>query len=451
MPLNLNVPQFEFYSMEKQFRAFVGGYRSGKTFLGCVRICLLALSYPGIKVGYFAPTYPQIRDIFYSTIEEVAEEFGMTVSVKSSTNEVTLYFHGDVHCVVKCRSMEKPERIVGFDINHALIDEIDTMKKEKADKAWKKIIARLSSSGFDEARLYDKELSAELIIEALDENTVDFTTTPEGFAWVYDLFVKQIAADEKLKNTDTGEYKGLTDYYGIVHASTRQNAKNLAKGYIESLYATYPANLVEAYIEGKFVNLTSGTVYTSYDRKRNSSNRVIEEYDHLHIGMDFNVGKMSAIVHVKDENITTAVDELMGLLDTPAMILAIKTKYPNHRITIYPDASGKNRDSNDASKTDLSQLRLEFNVIAPSKNGFVKDRVASVQAMLCNANGERKYYVNEVKCPETAESLEQQVYDKQGAPDKSHDNDHPNDALGYYIVSQYPIIRNVSHSQQMIV
>ena len=289
-------------------------------------------------------------------------------------------------------------------------------------------------------RLYDEEVDAELIIEALDENTVDFTTTPEGFAWVYDLFVKQVRDNPKLK-----------EYYGIVNASTRQNAKNLAKGYIESLYATYPPNLVDAYIDGKFVNLTSGSVYTCYDRKLNNSNRVINDNDHLHIGMDFNVGKMSAIVHVKDGKTTTAVDEFMGLLDTPAMISAIKTRYPNHRVTIYPDSSGKNRKSANASETDVSQLREAFRVVVSGRNPFVKDRIASVQAMLCNANGERKYFVNEAKCPETAESLEQQVYNKQGEPDKSHDNDHPNDALGYYIHSQYPIVKNISRSQSMIV
>lgn len=438
--VSLNIPQFEFYSMEKQFRAFVGGYRSGKTYLGCVRLCILALSYPGIKLGYFAPTYPQIRDIFYSTIADVAELFGMTVSIKVSTNEVTLIYYGDVHAVIKCRSMEHPSRIVGFDINHALIDEIDTMKKEKADQAWKKIIARLSSSGFDEARLYDEEVNADLVIEALETNTVDFTTTPEGYGWVYDLFVRQLKGDEDLQR-----------YYGIVHASTKQNASNLAKGYIDSLYATYPPNLVEAYINGKFTNLTSGSVYTCYDRKLSSSTREITPHDHLHIGMDFNVGKMSAIVHVKDKRTTTAVDEFMGLLDTPAMISAIQNRYPKHRVTIYPDSSGKNRKSANASETDVSQLRSAFNVIVSGRNPFVKDRIASVQAMLCNANGERRYFINEAKCPETAESLEQQVYNKQGEPDKSHDNDHPNDALGYFIHSQYPIIRNTTHTQQLIV
>ena len=434
--INLNIPQYSFYSLDRQFRAFVGGYRSGKTFLGCVRLCSLALSYPNIKLGYFAPTYPLISDIFYPTIEEVAESFGMTVEVIISRKEVILSYHGDVHAIVKCRSMEYPSRIVGFDINHALIDEIDTMKTNKADQAWKKIIARLSSSGFDEQRLYDEDLNADLIIDALEDNTVDFTTTPEGFGWVYDLFVKQVSGNKELES-----------YYGIIHASTKQNAKNLAKGYIDTLYATYPSNLVAAYIDGKFVNLTSGTVYTCYDRKLNNTDRVIQKDDHLHIGMDFNVGKMSAIVHVKDNNTTSAVDELMGLLDTPAMIMAIQQKFPDHRITIYPDASGQNRKSANASETDISLLKQAFRVKNKSKNPFVKNRIASVQGMLCNANGERKYFINEIKCPETCDSLEQQVYNKLGEPDKSHDNDHPNDALGYYIHSEYPIIHKGSVSK----
>jgi hypothetical protein len=318
--------------------------------------------------------------------------------------------------------MEHPGRIVGFDISHALIDEIDCMKKEKADAAWKKIVARMSS-----------------VRDDYKVNTVDFTTTPEGFNWMYDFFVKQLREKPELRK-----------FYSLTKASTLKNKKNLPSDYIDKLYATYPANLVDAYVNGDFVNLTSGGVYTCYDRKLNSTDRVVKEGDHLHIGMDFNVGKMSAIVHVKDGRNCYAVDEILGVLDTPNMILAIQTKFPNHRITIYPDASGDSRKPVDASKTDLSQLRQHFRVIANKKNPFVKDRVASVQAMLCNAKNERRYFINEVKCPETANSLEQQVYDKNGAPDKAHDNDHPNDALGYFIYSQYPIISNRTRTTQLI-
>ena len=421
MPLNLNHPQAEFMSTSTPFSGFVGGYRSGKTFIGCVKLWKLAAAHPGIKLGYFAPTYPQVRDIFYDTIEEVGSEFSdhaampCTVDINKSEHTVKLIIGGDVYATVKCRSMEHPHRIVGFDISHALIDEIDCMKKEKADAAWKKIVARMSS-----------------VRDDYPVNTVDFTTTPEGFNWMYEFFVKQLREKPELKR-----------FYSLVKASTLKNRKNLPDDYIDKLYATYPSNLVDAYVNGEFVNLTSGGVYTCYDRKLNNTDRVVKDSDHLHIGMDFNVGKMSAIVHVEDKvdevKITSAVDEFMGLLDTPAMIKAIENKYPDHRITIYPDASGQNRKSSNASETDISQLKKAFKVNARTKNPFVKDRIASVQGMLCNALDERRYFINDVTAPETCESLEQQIYNKQGEPDKSHDNDHPNDALGYYIHNQFPI------------
>jgi len=434
MPLDLNFPQNEFYHMDKPFRAFVGGYRSGKTYLGCVRLCALALEYPGIRLGYFAPTYPQIRDIFYNTITDVAETLGMTVDIKTSNNEAYLYYFGDLHAIVKCRSMEHPQRIVGFDINHALIDEIDCMKKEKADQAWKKIVARLSSKGFDEQRLYDEEMSADLVIEALEENTVDFTTTPEGFNWVYDLFVKQLKEDESLQQ-----------YYGIVHASTRKNAANLPADYIDKLYATYPANLVDAYVDGLFVNLKGGTVYRLFDRRKNHTNETEDDHETLHIGMDFNVGKMSAIVHIERNGDPIAVNEIFGLLDTDEMIAEIDRLYPSRTIYVYPDSSGKNRKSVNASETDISKLDdAGYLTRYDSVNPFVRDRINAMNAMLCNGKGVRRYKVNTNHCPRYTDDLEQQVYDKQGNPDKQHDNDHMPDAGGYYICYTYPIIKPIS-------
>lgn len=433
MPLDLNIPQHEFYSLDKPFRAFVGGYRSGKTFLGCVRLCVLALEYPGVKLGYFAPTYPQIRDIFYSTIADVAESMGMTVEIKTSVNEVSLFFHGDLHAIIKCRSMEHPGRIVGFDLNHALIDEIDCMKKDKADSAWKKIIARLSSDGFDESRLYDEEFGVELIIEALDSNTVDFTTTPEGFNWIYDFFVKQV-----------NEKPELEEYYGIVHASTRQNAKNLASGYIDKLYATYPANLVDAYIDGKFVNLLGGSVYRLFDRHKNNTDITEAPSDVLYVGMDFNVGKMSAIIHIEREGRPIAVDEIFGMLDTKEMIFELNRRYPNRQIKVYPDSSGKNRKSANASETDISQLQAQgYSVYFNSTNPAVRDRINAMNSMFCNGSGERRYLINVNRCPRYTDDLEQQVYNKQGEPDKAHDHDHMNDAGGYYIAYEFPVIKPV--------
>ena len=77
----LNVPQARFLAMQQKFKAYVAGFGSGKTWVGCGGICKGFWEFPKINQGYFAPTYPQIRDIFYPTVEEVAHDWGLKVKI----------------------------------------------------------------------------------------------------------------------------------------------------------------------------------------------------------------------------------------------------------------------------------------------------------------------------------------------------------------------------------
>jgi hypothetical protein len=52
--------------------------------------------------------------------------------------------------------------------------------------------------------------------------------------------------------------------------------------------------------------------------------------------------------------------------------------------------------------------------------------------------------VNDVQCPETARCLEQQAYDKNGEPDKQTGFDHQNDATGYPIAYEFPVVKPVA-------
>jgi hypothetical protein len=422
--IKLNYPQAEFLSIETPFRGFVGGYRSGKTFVGCVRLWQLASMFPGIKLGYFAPTYPHIRDIFYDTIQEVAEEFSKnigcpcTVTINKSEHRVVMFINGIQYATVKCKSMDQPYGIVGFDISHALVDEIDCMKKEKADSAWKKIVARMSS-----------------VREDYKVNTVDFTTTPEGFNWMYDFFVKRLRENPEMQQ-----------FYSLVKASTRQNEANLPSDYIPKLYATYPSNLVDAYVDGEFVNLLSGTIYNQYT-SANASTEVVQDSDTtLLIGMDFNVTKMAARVFVYRDKQPHCVDEFNELYDTADMIEHIQMRYPDKKIIVYPDASGNNRKSNAADETDIKLLKKAgFRIKAKDANPRVKTRINSVNAMFCNSKGERRVFVNKDKCPVTHDELEQQVYNDKGEPDKAGGKDHGNDAFGYFIVYEHGIKPKTSY------
>ncbi|MBR9935890.1 terminase, partial [Klebsiella pneumoniae] len=89
------------------------------------------------------------------------------------------------------------------------------------------------------------------------------------------------------------------------------------------------------------------------------------------------------------------------------------------------------------------------NVVVNASNPPVKDRINAMNAMFCNGNGERRYKVNVKRCPVYTESLEQQVWGENGEPDKTADNDHPNDAGGYFIVKQFPIIKPTGKVTQL--
>lgn len=412
----LNIPQARFLALPHKFRAFVAGFGAGKTWVGCSGLLQHSLEFPRINAGYFAPSYPMIRDIFYPTVEEVADSIGLRAVIKKADHEVSIYSGRVYRNTIICRSMDDPAKIVGFKIGKALVDELDVLKMNQAETAWRKIIARMRQK-------------ADGLM-----NGIDVTTTPEGFQFVYRQWVKAVRDQPE-----------LASMYGMVQASTYENGQNLPVGYIESMRASYPPQLIAAYLKGQFVNLTSGAVYPNFDRVANHTDDEIKPGDVLHVGMDFNVLKMAAVIHVVRDGLPCAVAEATKVRDTPSMVALLKQRYEGHTLVIYPDASGQSTSSKNASESDLSILRAAgFQVRVGGSNPAVKDRVASMNAMILNDKSERRYKVNTRHCPVYTECLEQQAYDPNGEPDKKTDHDHPNDAGGYFIVNQYPVVsRNI--------
>lgn len=395
-PRTLTPSQRAFVASKSKFPAFVGGFGSGKTAAAMTRAMRLKIQCRQHDIAYYLPTYPLIEDIAYQRFPELCERKGWAYKLNRQSG--VLEFPGAGRIIF--RNMEQPHRIVGYEVAHSLVDEIDIMATDKARDAWNKIIARnRQTCGMP--------------------NTVGVATTPEGFKFVYERWKKN-----------------PVDGYELIQAKTSENAHNLPPDFITTLRDTYPSNLLQAYLEGEFVNLTSGSVYPHFDRALNATTVTENPSEPLHIGMDFNVGKMFAAVHVLRDGKPHAIDELSHLLDTPAMIAAIKQRYVGHSILVYPDASGNNRKSNNASESDIALLRqARFTVCAPTANPPVKDRVMALGQLIAR----RDYLVNVDRCPLLVEALEKQAYDKNGEPDKSGDLDHPPDAAGYFAHYRFPV------------
>lgn len=399
-------PQFDYITSTAQYPAMVAGFGAGKSEAAIKRSIIGKLKYPSCNRGFYLPTYDLVRTIAFPRFEQALEELGIPYRLyKSPLNYIEFAGAGKIIF----RSMDTPARLIGYEHADADCDELDTLKPDDAEEVWRRILSRNRQKKPDGS-----------------PNTIGVTTTPEGFRFVYKAWKQE-----------------RRNGYEIIQAPTYSNP-HLPDGYIQSLRDIYPPQLLQAYLDGEFVNLTSGSVYYNFDRHLSGSSEEIQQGEQLHIGIDFNVANMSAIIHVLRDGKLHAVSELSGVFDTPDMVRIIKERYVGHNIKVYPDASGGNRKSVDALRTDLMLLeQAGFRLVVDSTNPPVRSRVTSFNAALMNASGDRRYFVNVKKCPELAKCLEQQAYDKNGEPDKKQGLDHLPDAAGYCVYQLLPVVRPV--------
>lgn len=394
----LTKPQAEFFTSEARYPAFVGGYGSGKSETLAHRAIADAAHGADVVVGIYAPTYDLLKQVNVSRVSLKLHEHGIRHLYHTQDKAIYTSHPGFGDFIF--RSMDNPGGIVGFETATAHVDELDTLRFAHAQDAWNKILGRnrqRQGALSNQARAY---------------------TTPEGFKFTHDRWVVKATPDYKIYRAPTYSNPFLPD------------------DYIEGLRATYPAQLIDAYIEGNFVNLTSGTVYSSYDRERCDSHETIRDGEQLFIGQDFNVGQMFSAILVLRATGYHAVAELPGVLDTPEMIGIVKDRYRGHPIRIYPDASGKSRKTVDASRSDLILLRdAGFKVVVNPSNPAVRDRIVSVN----HAFESGRLWVNSRACPTLAAALEKQPYAPNGEPDKEGGFDHAVDAIGYFAVKEMPV------------
>ena len=391
--LSLLKHQKQFVLSKYKHTILVAGFGSGKTEAAVSKAAYkLTSTSSKLNVGYYLPNYPLINDIAVPRFQEFFEKHNIKYKYNSS-EKIFRTKYGKI----LLRNMTKPETIVGYETFYAIIDEIDILPKSKAKAVFNKIIARNRQ-----------------IDDNGQKNSIDLVSTPEGFNFLYNFAVKE-KTDEKL----------------LIKAKTNDNPF-LPDDYIQTLAAQYTLEELTAYINGEFCNLTSGSVYKSYDRQKHNTSFVPVAGQDLYIGMDFNVQNMHAIVHIIENGAMYAVDEFVKIYDTTELCQQIREKYPTNAIEINPDASCKNRNTAGLSDYDIIlDDEWNFNVNIRRKNPEILNRVRGVNKSFEDG----KYFVNLEKCPNYSDALSQQVY-KNGLPDKTSGLDHINDAGTYCVVEQ---------------
>ena len=382
-------------------------HNSGKTAL-LKTIAVHALMEHRQNIAFYEPTHSLVTTIAYDAVCNGLAEAGIPYSLNKSEGIARTPI-GNVFF----RSMNNPSRIVGYETCISLADEMDTLPLQHGIDVYNKIAAR--------TRLPSKNPK----YKDIDVNKNYVASTPEGYLSLYHLFKKP---DTKLSDSK------------LIQMSTYSNPY-LPKEYVDSLKSQYPEALCKAYLMGEFVNLKAGRVYDSFKLEEHVVPQTFPtKTEEIHIGQDFNVERMASAIFVRRKNkegeiVWLVIDEIMQGKNTPDVISKIKERYVRNPIIMYPDATGARKQSSSMSKSDHSILRdAGFTLRANKTNPLVKDRVLSVN----NAFEKGKLFVSE-GCRGVIETLEQQVYDKDGYPSSDNDLDHIGDATGYFISYMCPV------------
>ena len=393
----LTKPQTEVIYDKSRFRVLITGRRFGKTFLAINELAKFA-SIPNQKVWYVAPTYRQAKAICWNVLKEKMIHHKWVKNINHSDLTITLKNNSQI----TLRGSDNEQSLRGVGLNFLCIDEFADVSQE----AWYEVLRPTLSDTKGHAL---------------------FCGSPRGFGnWSYELF------KQGETNKDWSSFKYTTLEGGNVDDEEVEQAKQDLD--IRTFQQEY---------EATFVNY-SGMIYYNFNRQKNILDKYNKDTAVLHIGLDFNVDPMSAVICIIVDEIIIVVDEIqIYSSNTQEMCEEIKTRYQNKKIVVYPDPSARQRKTSAGGFTDLSILKnAGFDVKCKNTAPLIRDRINAVNAKLKNVNGNNSLFIVK-SCKNVIKSIERQIY-KEGThvPDKDSGYDHMNDALGYLIEFNFPLRRN---------
>lgn len=395
----LTPPQAKILSSHKRFILVNAGRRFGKSWLAGAAIIEKAVNKDKSSVLYIAPTQVMARNIMWDgwLKEHVPQEW------IARKNEQLMNMELKNGSAIKVLSADNPDRLRGLAADLLVLDECALLNSDTYS-----VIRPVLSDRYHDG-------------EAL------FISTPQGYNWFYDLYMSAKATPAEW---DVFEY-------------TTQEGGNVLESEIESAKRTMSEKTFNAEYLASFENV-AGRIYDNYDKELNSCiyNPDWAMMD-LHVGMDFNVNPMTAVISVAISGCLYIFDELcIPNSNTQETASIIKGRYPKSMVFVYPDPTGNKRQTNAViGRTDFDILRSNgFILCAPSHPYATKDKFNTVNAALCATDGTRRVFIDKDKCPHLRKAWDGYAYKENGEPDKSGGLDHISDAAAYLICYRMPFL-----------
>lgn len=376
-----------------------GGYGCGKSFSIVLMIVVLCKRYQGedVTIALCSTTITLLNKTVILDLIKLCKKTGSHIEYNQKDNIITI---GTIRFLLIATG--QPADIYGPNVNITLCDEVDELPEQKAIEAHKALSERTRLTLPDGRKPF-----------------IMYFSTVHGYRGLYKI-VRKLKSDH-LK-------------YILVRGLTKNN-KSLDPQYVKNLYAIYDEQERLAYLEGMFVNLQSGRVYSSYDEATCKCKpfEIKPEYVVM-VGQDLNSGFSKAVAVVKKDK-KLYIIRGWSFKEVGGAPSIMRSTYMQNEILWFPDCSGK--EILKGYKQEIIDNNIQCRI--GSSNPRILDRVFYVNKMF------KLGFLYVFDCPETddlSESLKVRAYNDFGQPEKGkgeNSPDHYDDAVEYVV---YRIVRS---------
>lgn len=433
LPAQQQFLEYGDHDSEIDVSLYQGGFGSGKTFSGSLLGIILALKYPGIRGLVGAQTFTLVRDTtlvsYFEHLENMGLEEGIDYNYLKSENKLVFSNKSEI----LFRHLEEPEKLKSLNLGFVELEEMSDVPRSTFDM----LLGRLR--------------------QAKKPDWVNFkyrifghTNPQETKGWIYEYFV-----DKKPEN------------YRRIIAPTTENAKNLPKGFIESMKERYSEEYFKRNVLGEDMDFISGLATKGFNRADNLRDDIsIDKTKPLYIACDFNTDPMCwFIAQHYNNNIYILYELVENFTDTLHMSrllgeLLTDTGFLHHEIIITGDCSGRYEKTTGsdykimrAELTRMGFTNIKFEI--GKSNPPINYRYNCWNNMIRDVNGQPHIFIhpdckyliydieNLVQEEGTGKPKKPSTYQMKNDP-KAKYLTHPTDACGYIAVRYYPIKKEVS-------
>lgn len=330
------------YNPEIPYVFLIGGYGAGKSFCDVQVLLMLTGAYMYSKtpltIGIIGVTIKLLTQTVLKDFKAALDQASIPYRDNAMKGQLTV---GSVTFIYL--AMSNPGDIYAHNFCCALVDEMDELPAEKVLEVVKAVQER--------CRVH--------MPPPFDRDPfIFFSTTAQGMGGTYQLC-------EYFKK------RGLK--YAIVKGKTEYNT-SLAKSQVELLRKLYTEEEAKAYLDGEFVNLTTGRVYPEFNRKMHVCMRFpVIPTETIYVGQDYNSGFNASCEVVERAGHLFIVNshhwDYMG--DAPKRL---RQMYPTNPIVMIPDASGKEIMSGFMDEVEDAHIQVMWN----NKNASITERIMAV-------------------------------------------------------------------------